>query len=208
MQLGVTPSHETYANAAALLWGAAGEFAAAEFARLNREHFAGSIPPMPIVIGLTAYGGCIGLTQSAAWLEAPRISLAPEIFRGSLERSNGEPGRIRGGARQVADVLLHELVHAALMFRGQDPAHNAAPWCQMIGDLSPDVLGRDINARPVRTRRVPNPARETDPDAPKTMVRRLPDPGCLTQLALARWPHSLRPDGYYDGDRPIHVLAC
>ena len=203
----VTPDHETYARAAALLWGAAGEFAAAEFARLNREHFAGSIRPMPVIIGLTAYGGCIGLTAYAGWLEAPRITLAPEIFRGSLERPDGEPGRIRGGPRQVSDVLLHELIHAALMLRGEDHSHNAAPWCRLIADLSPAVLGRDISARPVRTRRVPNPERDTDPDAPKTIVRRVPEPGCMPQLALARWPHSLRPDGYYDGDRPIHVPA-
>lgn len=206
-QLEVTPSYETYARAAALLWGEAGEFAAAEFLRLNRELFAMSIPPMPIIIGLTAFGGCIGLTRSAAWLEAPRITLAPEIFRGSLDGPDGSPGRVRGGPRQVSDVLLHELIHAALMFRGEDSSHNAPPWCCLITELSPVVLGREISARPVRTKRIPNPARDTDPDAPKTIVKRLPDDGCLPQLALARWPHSLRPPGWYDDDRPIHVLA-
>jgi hypothetical protein len=48
--------------------GEAGDFAAAEFARLNREHFAGSIPPMPVIIGLTAFGKCIGATRDGGWL--------------------------------------------------------------------------------------------------------------------------------------------
>jgi hypothetical protein len=191
-QLGVTATYETYASAAALLWGAAGEFAAAEFARLNRELFAGSIPPVPVIIGLTAYGKCIGATMPATWLGAPRITLAPLIFN-------------RGGARSVSDALVHEMIHAALIFRGEDPAHNGAPWCKLITELSPDVAGRDIIARPVRTRRVPNPARETDPSAPKTIVKRMPGPGAMAQADLARWPHSLRPAGWNDGQRPIYV---
>ena len=75
----------------------------------------------------------------------------------------------------------------------------------MITDLSPDVLGMEITARPVRTHRVPNPARESDPDTPKTIVRRMPEPGALAQRDLARWPHSLRPGGWYDRDQPIGV---
>ena len=200
-QLRVTQSgYDEYARAAALLWGEAGEYAAAEFARINREHFAGSIPPLPIVVGLTAYGHCIGLTRhrgTCSWLDSPRISLAPEVFRGS--------GRMRGGPRQVSDVLLHEMLHAALMLRGEDPSHNAPPWCAMITALSPGVLGMEITARPVGTHRMPNPDRESDPDAPKTIVRRMPEPGALAQRDLARWPHSLRPGGWYGSDRPIHV---
>ena len=58
-------THEDYRQAAALLWGEAGEYAAEELARLNREHFAGSIPPMPVIIGLTAFGKCIGATRDS-----------------------------------------------------------------------------------------------------------------------------------------------
>jgi hypothetical protein len=196
--LGVTPAtYADYARAASLLWGPAGEFAAEEFARLGRELFAGSIPPLPVVIGLTAYGKCLGATRPRTWLESPRITLAPEVFLGNH--------RTRGGPRQVRDVITHEMVHAALFLRGEDASHNAVPWCDMITGLSPAVLGREITARPVRTHRVPNPERESDPSAPKTIVRRMPDPGALPQAVLARWPHSLRPDGWYDTDQPIYV---
>jgi len=151
---------------------------------------------MPVIIGLTAFGRCIGLTRGG-WLEAPRITLAPELFNGNH--------RTPGGRRMVADTLVHEMVHAALMFRGEDPSHNAAPWCRMITELSHDVLGREVIAAPVLPRRVPNPARETDLAAPKTIVVRQAEPGALTQAGLATWPQSQRSRDYYTGDAPIPV---
>jgi hypothetical protein len=206
------PDYGTYADAAALLWGEAGTYAAAELARINRELFAGSIPPMPVVIAMTPYGHCIGLTGAPRWLESPRVTLAPEIFTGSRDKYDGAGrwvrGRLRGGPRQVSDVLTHELIHAALILRGEDSQHNGDPWCKLITELSRDVLGLDITARPVRPRRVPNPARETDPEAPKTIVKRIPHPGALDQMQLARWPYCLRPPGWYDDDMPIYVPAC
>jgi hypothetical protein len=75
----------------------------------------------------------------------------------------------------------------------------------MITDMSPGVLGREVTASPVLPRRVPNPDRETDPGAPKTVVVRQAEPGSLPRAELAHWPHSQRPGGYYRGDTPIWV---
>lgn len=181
-----------YRQAAIWLWGAAGEYAADESARVNREYFAGSVPPLPVVIGITAYGHCLGLTRGRR-RAIPRISLASRAFN-------------HGGPRTVFDLILHEVLHAFLMLRGEDPAHNAAPWCAMITELTPAVItGAEILAAPVGTTRVPNPARERDPQAPKTRVVRRARDGHLTQDQLARWPHSVRPEGYYDGQQPIPV---
>jgi hypothetical protein len=199
-------TYADYRQAAALLWGAAGTFAADEFARLNREHFAGSVPPLPVIIGLTAYGNCIGLTRDLQdWLAAPRITLPPEIFTGT--RAAAAKRKLPGGPRMVADVLLHEMIHAALMFRGEDPAHNGEPWCRMVADLSPALVGHEVAARPVRPQRVPNPKREADPAAPKTIVVRQAAPGALTRAELATWPQSLRTSAYYLEDAPIPVPA-
>jgi hypothetical protein len=141
------------------------------------------VPPLPILIGLTAFGRCIGLTRGG-WLAAPRITLAPELFNGNH--------RTPGGTLMVSDVLVHEMVHAALMLRGENPGHNGAPWCRLITELSPGVLGREVSAATVGTRRVPNPDRESDPAAPKTKVVRQAQPGALARTDLATWPHSLR----------------
>ena len=183
-----------YRQAAIWLWGAAGEYAADEFGRINHDHFAGSIPPLPIVIGITAYGRCIGLTRGHS---TPRITLASEIFNGSH--------RQQGGPLTVSDTLIHEMLHAFLMLRGESADHNAAPWCRMITELSPALVGREIKAEPVGTMRVPNPDRDAAPAAPRTKVVRQAKPGCLTQDQLARWPHSVRPEGYYDGQKTIPV---
>ena len=70
----------------------------------------------------------------------------------------------------ISDTLVHEMTHAALILRDEDPDHNSEPWCRLITELSPVVLGHEITARPVRPRRVPNPDRADDPDAPKLAV--------------------------------------
>ena len=190
-------SYEDYTEVATVLWGQAGEYAATEFQRLNQELFAGELPPLRILINMVPYGNCLGFTMKGAseWLQWPRITLAPEIFNGSK--------RTPGGLLRVADTLVHEMVHAVLMLRGECPAHNDAPWCKAITDLSPRVLGRQITARPVRPRRVPNPERTHDPKAAKTVVVRRPDAGALSQDQLAGWPATLRAPGYYDGQPRI-----
>jgi hypothetical protein len=199
-------TYAEYRQAAIWLWGPGGEFAADEFMRLNREHFAGSVPPLPIVIGITAYGHCLALTRGYS---TPRISLGSELFNGSRARldPNGRPvrGRIQGGPLTVSDTLIHETLHAFLMLRGEEPAHNAEPWCRMITELSQDLGVQEIKAQPVGTKRIPNPARDTDPKAPKTKVVRRPEPGYLTQDQLASWPDSIRPAGYYDSQERIPV---
>jgi hypothetical protein len=74
------------------------------------EHFGGRILPLPVIIGLTAYGRCLGLTRGLEdWLAAPRITLARELFNGNH--------RTVGGQRMIADVIAHELVYVALMLR-------------------------------------------------------------------------------------------
>jgi hypothetical protein len=153
---------------------------------------------MPVIIGLAAYGRCLGITRKVEdWLDSPRITLMPEVFNGNH--------RTQGGPRTLADVLLHEMIHASLMFSGENPHHNGEPWCQAITRLSPAVLGREITARPVMPRRVPNPERDHDPKAPKSKVVRKPEPGAMTQDQLATWPLSVRPADYYRDQKPIPV---
>lgn len=184
-ELPVTPTLDDYANAARWLWRDAGQYAVDSFARLNRDLFGNELPALPIVIGLTAFGRCIGLTRYD-WLGDPRITLAPRLFN-------------RDGVRDVDDTLTHEMVHAVLFLRGENTKHNHAPWCMAITALSPKVLGHEITARPVGTRRVPNPAREHDATAEKTKVVRQAEPGALTRKQLAEWPHSLRPADFDHG---------
>jgi len=75
----------------------------------------------------------------------------------------------------------------------------------MLTDLSPAVLGCEVDARPVLPRPIPNPEREADLGAPKTIVVRRAEPGQLPREDLARWPIACRPADYYRGDKPVWV---
>jgi hypothetical protein len=184
--------YDAYLEAAAVLWGAAGAFAVREFQRLNRWLFAGMLPPLPIVIGLTAYGKCLGLTRSrGAWAAGagaralPRITLAPEIFQGNH--------RCPGGQRVVSETLIHEMVHAQLFLNGLDHQHNGRLWCDTIMRLSPQVLGHAIVAAPDTVRRIDG------------VARRLARDGALPRRVIASWPHTLRPTDWDPG--PLIAVA-
>jgi len=177
-------THDEYRQAATVLWGEAGTFAVDEFQRLNVWLFAATLPPLPIVIGLTAYGGCIGLTRSKGTWAAerlPRITLASTLFQ--------------DGRQWVTDTLIHEMVHAKLMLGGLDPQHNGKPWCAEIVRLSPLVCGRTVAARPVYPRRV---------GGRNGRVVRQAHAGELTREELAHWPRSLYSRGWKPG-KPIAV---
>jgi hypothetical protein len=165
------PTHEQYRTAARVLWGEAGAWAVDEYERHNACYFGGKLPPVPVVIGLTAYGKCLGLTRHCGeWSESlPRITLWSALFA--------------AGTGAVSDVILHEMVHVRLMLTGEDPRHNGKPWCAEIVRLSPLVLGQTVQAKPVLPRRV------------NGVNRRIPLDGHLERMQLASWPYSLRPAG-------------
>jgi hypothetical protein len=180
----------TLAEAAATLWGQAGIYLYAAYYRLRDQHFPELPAELPMVIGLTAYGHCIGLTRS--WPTGARISLAPGVFA--------------RGEGMVDDVLVHEMLHVALIAAGQDPKHAGEPWYREVRRLSPSVLGRelDIDRPKRRSVRVPNPAYGPD-DRRRTLVRKVSH-GSGGHAEVARWPMPFRPAGY-DFGPPIAVAS-
>src|SRR5579884_2856783 len=131
-----------YHKAAEILWGEAGAWSVEEYQRLNELYFSGKLPPVPLVIGLTAYGRCLGLTRhQAIWGGlVPRITLQSSLFA--------------RGTANVSDTILHEMVHVRLMLAGLDHSHNGRPWCAEIVRLTPLVLGRVVKAAPIHPRRI------------------------------------------------------
>jgi hypothetical protein len=176
------PTHADYRQAARVLWGEAGTFAVDEYKRLNKRLFSDELPPVPIVIGITAYGHCIGLTRREGEWDGglPRITLAASLFR--------------AGENEVRDVLTHEMIHVKLLLADDDSSHNGKPWCAEIERLSPLVLSRPVNAKPVHPRRI------------EGKNRRLPLDGHLTRKQLAAWPQSLREPDRHPG-RPIPIAS-
>lgn len=176
----------TRADRAALenLWGDAGAWAADTWTRLNADHFASKLRYHGIVFGLTPHGHHLGHTYTDG-----RITLHTSLLD---PRGRAWLIRDRLGERFAADVLLHEMVHAWLFQRGytyepDDPngAHNNDQWCAEIVRITPALGLPVIKAVPVKPRRVDG-----------AVVRR-PLDDHLDRDAISRWPHTIRPAGYY-----------
>lgn len=181
----------SYRDAAEALWGPAGTHAHESYARLRRELYPELPAQLPIVIGLTAYGRCVGMTR-ASWPHGPRISLFSPAFD--------------DGARYVDDIIVHEMLHCWLYVKGCEIAHDSEDWYAQVRRLSPAVLGHEVQAHRGQRRRsvrLPNPEWYPGSGKPKTIVRKQPVETEVTHAAVARWPHPFRPDGYYRGCEPI-----
>jgi hypothetical protein len=181
----------SYRAAAEALWGEAGAYAHDAYDRIRPVLYPDLPGQVPIVIGITAYGHCDGLTRGG-WSHGPRISLASSGF-----------GR---GASWIDDVLTHEMLHVLLVLAGLQPGHGTDGWYEHVRRLSPAALGREVDARRGAARRsvrVPNPGWAPGSGLPKTVVRKQRVGAAVQHTDVARWPHAFRPDGYYRQDAPI-----
>ena len=174
------------------LWGAAGSWTADTWTRLNDTHFGGTLNYHGIVFGLTPHGHTLGHTYPTG-----RITLHTSLLdpRGRARLIGDQLGE-----RYAADVLLHEMCHVALFALGigndnKHPHHNTVEWCAEIVRITPALGLSAIRAAPVTPRRVDG-----------KVVRR-PLDGYLARDDVARWPWSIRPAGFYDGEgrTSVHI---
>jgi hypothetical protein len=176
------------------LWGDAGIWAADTWTRLNATHFDGRARYHGVVWGLTPHGHHLGHTSNPGG----RITLHPALLD---PQTDAWKIRDRLGTRFAADVLLHEMIHALLGDEGyaptgradEDSCHNNPRWCTEIVRITPQLQLPPIMAVPVKPRRV------------NGKVRREPLDGHLSRDAIARWPYSLRPAGFYTSEGRIRV---
>lgn len=175
----------TYRDAALKLWGEAGGYVHDAYTK-HLPLFDNLPNELPIVIGLSAYGHCIGHTRVGdAALDGPRITIASNTFA--------------SGTTEVSDVMLHEMMHVSLHLRGQSMAHAGEPWYRLCRDLAPHVLGEALNIKRGSGRksvRIENPKYNADgPDTRKTLVRKVSVEGGTNHADVARFPYSYRPAG-------------
>ncbi len=162
----------------------------------NQAYFAGKLEVIPIIWGLTPHGHTLGYFSPTI----PRITLHE-----SLVSPQGDAWGIRRilGERFASDVLLHEMIHQSIHQRlGHDgcgerkpgwcTSHNNPHWVAEVNRIAP-LLGLRANAVVIRQARV------KEPGAPgKGKVTWYTPDGYMTRDELSHWPHSVRPDGYYE----------
>jgi hypothetical protein len=184
----------SYRDAAAALWGDAGIYAHDAYARIRPALYPELPAQVPIVIGITAYGHCDGLTR-ACWEHGPRITLFSSAF-----------GR---GTRYVDDLMTHEMLHAWLAVTGRNICHDSRDWYEAVSRLSPVALGRELDVKRGMQRksvRVYNPAYKPGGSEPKTLVRKQAVSDVAPHADVARWPQAFRPEGY-DWGEPVDCPA-
>jgi len=173
---------------------------------------------LPIVIGITAYGACAGLMRYRADSSPLPIVLGitagaggaePTCFRrDSTARISIASNVFAHGRRAVDDVMVHEMLHVHLLQRGEDPAHDGAPWYAAVRRLSPAVLGHELDVRrggARRSVRVVNP-RAGEDGQPATLVRKRPVADAVPHVQVTRWPDAFRTRSR--GGKPVTPLPC
>jgi hypothetical protein len=172
-------------RAGAAFFGKLGTWAFDTFDELNALCFDGCLKPRPILWGLTPHGYALGFYSSGDG----HITLHTSLIRPS---GNAWGKRSLLGERFARDVLVHEMVHASQCellghsaFGGNN-THNCESWCSEIVRITPLLGLLPIKAKPIRQKRV------------NGSVQWYTESECLTRKAIASWPHSIRPRGYYE----------
>jgi predicted SprT family Zn-dependent metalloprotease len=99
------------------------------FARLNNEFFGGEIPAHQL-----AYNARFGNLAGRITYKPPLIELSPKHFEGNFEA--------------LRETLLHEMIHAWLFARGENPNHTAA-FKKKMREIGLDSIYHDLgNAAP------------------------------------------------------------
>ncbi len=135
---------------------------------------------MPIVIGLSAYGHCAGLSRLHLSY-GPRISIASQYL---------------SHANDVSDVMVHEMLHCWLYLTRRGTDHDSTDWYTAVNRLSPAVLGIDLDARRGAARKS---VREKLSDG-TSVVRKIRNPAAIQHRDIARWPLPFRPAGWDHGE--------
>jgi len=206
----------SYHEAAVTLWGEAGAAVHDSYAHWRGALFPDLPEQMPIVIGITAYGACVGLTRHrparlpiVIGITAGSGGTEPTYFRrDSTARISIASNLFAHGRGAVADVLVHEMLHIHLLQRGEDPGHDAEPWYAAVRRLSPAVLGRELDVRrggARRSVRVKNP-RAGEDGQPATLVRKVAVTSAVPHAQVARWPTPFRVRSR--GGKPATPIPC
>jgi len=205
---------QSYKAAATTLWGPAGAAVHDAYARWRAELFPELPEQLPIVIGIAAYGACVGLTRYrparlpiVIGITAGVDGAAPTVFRrDNTTRISIASNVFAHGRGAVDDVMVHEMLHIHLLQRGEDPDHDGEPWYAAVRRLSPAVLGRELDVHRGASRRsvrVANP-RAGEDGQPATLVRKERVTAAVPHSQVARWPTPFRVRSR-GGQRPVPI---
>lgn len=157
--------------------GERGRFAYEAYRWANKALFKRKLKAPLIQWALTPYGACIAMARMRPGDAV--ITLHPSLWKPGIE-----------GPLRTLDTMVHELLHVyihAVLEEGRtgNSSHDNPVWVREILSLSPKLGLPSFEAsQTIRKREGPR------------LLRITPD-GSISRRALATWPSSVRPRGYY-----------
>ncbi len=160
----------TFQDVRTILYSAFGQTGAAiadAWAHYSETYWNGTLEPCPIFLpAATPYGRWNGLCTYTA-----RHVINLQLKYGQSDED-------------MRNVLLHEMVHQALVEQGVNPKHDDTPWCEEIMRISRDHFGERFWAAPSKVDRINGKCQRVQPNGPDgAMSLPLPE--------IARWPFSV-----------------
>jgi len=182
---------ENYKEASTLFFGELGSWVYDTWDSHNEKYFNSELLPGVIVFGLTPHGHALGRYHGSMNMITLHKSL--------VEPKSDAPWLIANLSKIYAsDVLLHEMIHQAIYHKhGHDghgiSSHNNIYWVSEILRIS-QLLGLSgVKVEVVKQKRV----KEAGATGEGKVTWFVPD-GHLTRKQMSTWPHTIRPDGFYD----------
>lgn len=149
-------------------WGDQGLWAADLWMAFNESCWGGRLDPCPIWFPTASpYGHWIGLCTGNQAGQVQHIQVLRQLPE-----------------QQKANILLHEMIHQALVESGKKTKHNVEPWCGEIMRLSREIWGVEVWASPS----VP---RKRDGVSVRVQKRSPTGEESISRKAIAGWPDSL-----------------
>lgn len=159
-------------------WGPVGIRVAEAWREFNDRYFESRLRPVPITLVATSpHGHWLGLTSGM------RPGNGHAVCRCHLLQLTYPAS----GRQLIADrgVLLHEMVHQALVEAGLYPSHDGEPWRNEITRLHGALTGERLWCAYDQVRKVDGKSVRVPRPAPESGMR------SIEQAEIARWPRSL-----------------
>jgi hypothetical protein len=164
-----------------------GEWSYDKWEELNDLYFDGKLEVGAIIWGLTPHGRTLGFYSPID----NQITLHSSLVEPKSE-SPWDMGSLLG-EKFAEDVLLHEMIHQYLRqykkYTGKE-SHNCDEWCEEIVRIA-KMMGEEIKAKPIKPQRVDGE------------VKRFVEDGHLSRMDIKNFPHSIRPNGYYEKETSV-----
>ena len=176
-------------TAATTFFNGLGGWSYDKWEELNNLYFDGKLEAGAIIWGLTPHGHYLGAYST--------IDNQITLHTSLVEPKSDSPWNMGSllGEKFAEDVILHEMIHQYLRqikkYSGKE-SHNCEEWCEEIVRIA-KLMGMEIKAKRIKQKRIGGKRGEGE-----GKVTWFVEDGHLNRKEISSFPHSIRPNGFYE----------